>query len=39
MRRIDEHFLKHPYKGTRRMREWLLEEGYEVNGKRIQQLY
>ena len=28
MRRIDEHFLKHPYKGSRRMTEWLEEEGY-----------
>jgi len=39
MRRIDEHFLKHPYKGTRRMTEWLKEEGYDVNRKRIQELY
>jgi putative transposase len=39
MRRIDEHFLKHPYKGTRRMAEWLKEAGYEINRKRIQKLY
>ena len=39
MRRIDEHFLKHPYKGSRRMTEWLKEEGYPVNRKRIRKLY
>jgi putative transposase len=39
MRRIDEHLLKHPYKGTRRMTEWLKEEGYDVNRKRIRKLY
>lgn len=39
MRRIDEHFLKHPYKGSRRMTEWLKDEGYPVNRKRIRKLY
>ncbi len=27
MRRIDEHFLTHPFKGSRRMCEWLKERG------------
>ncbi len=39
MRRIDEHFLTHPFKGSRRMCEWLKEQGYEVNRKRVQHLY
>lgn len=39
MRRIDEHFLKYPFKGTRKMTEWLKEEGYSVNRKRVQKLY
>ena len=39
MRKIDEHFLKYPFKGTRRMTEWLREQGYEVNRKRISKLY
>lgn len=28
MRRIDEHFLLYPFKGSRRMTEWLREEGH-----------
>ena len=39
MRRIDEHFLRYPFKGSRRMTEWLRNEGYPVNRKRIQHLY
>jgi len=39
MRRIDEHFLTHPFKGSRRMTEWLKDQGYTVNRKRIQKLY
>lgn len=39
MRRIDEHFLTHPFKGTRRMTEWLKDQGYEVNRKRVQKLF
>ncbi len=39
MRRIDEHFLRYPFKGSRRMTDWLQQEGYEVNRKRIQALY
>lgn len=39
MRRIDEHFLRYPFKGTRRMTVWLKEQGYQVNRKRVQSLY
>lgn len=39
MRCIDEHFLLYPFKGSRRMTEWLRDEGYPVNRKRVQQLY
>lgn len=40
MRLIDEHYLKHPYKGARRMWAWLREDlGYEVSLKRIERLY
>jgi putative transposase len=39
MRKIDEHFLKYPFKGTRKMTIWLREEGYEINRKRVKRLY
>lgn len=39
MRLIDEHFLKYPFKGTRRMTVWLKEQGYKVNRKRVSRLY
>ncbi len=39
MKVIDEHFLKYPFKGSRRMTVWLNEQGYKVNRKRIQRLY
>lgn len=39
MRRIDEHLLRYPFKGARRMTDWLREQGYPVNRKRIQGLY
>ncbi len=40
MRLMDEHYLKHPYKGARRMHLWLLKDkGFEVNRKRINRLY
>ena len=40
MRKIDEHFLLHPYKGVLRMRAWLEHaKGYHVNEKRIRRLY
>lgn len=38
-RLIDEEFTRHPFYGSRRMREYLRKLGYEVNRKRIQNLY
>lgn len=38
MRRIDEMHLKRPFYGSRRIRDWLWEEGEEINRKRVQRL-
>jgi putative transposase len=38
MRRIDRCHLAHPYYGSRRIRDWLEDEGYRVNRKRVQRL-
>lgn len=38
MRLIDEHYLKHPSWGYRRMGWYLEEEGYEINHKRVLRL-
>jgi putative transposase len=38
MRRIDEMHLKRPFYGSRRIRDWLNEEGYTINRKRVQRL-
>lgn len=39
MRLMDEHYLHHPFKGSRRMWKWLKSKGYKVNHKRINRLY
>jgi putative transposase len=39
MRLIDEHFLKYPFKGARRITRWLRDQGHQVNRKRIARLY
>ena len=39
MRLMDEHFLKYPFKGVRKMTVWLKGEGYWVNRKRVGRLY
>ncbi|BDS11456.1 IS3 family transposase [Aureispira anguillae] len=40
MRLMDEHYLKHPYKGARAMHLWLTaDKGFKVNRKRINRLY
>lgn len=40
MRLMDEHYLKHPYKGARAMHLWLTaDKGFEVNCKCINRLY
>jgi len=38
MRRIDEMHLKRPFYGSRRIRDWLHDEGHDVNRKRVQRL-
>lgn len=35
---IDRCHLKYPFYGSRRIREWLADEGYQVNRKRVQRL-
>lgn len=38
MRLIDEIHLKHPFLGSRRVRDALHDRGYRVNRKRVQRL-
>ena len=38
MRRLDEMHLQRPFYGSRRLRDWLQDEGQCVNRKRIQRL-
>ena len=38
MRLIDEEYLRHPFSGTRMMRDHLFRLGYGVNRKRVQRL-
>lgn len=38
MRRIDEMHLQRPFYGSRRIRDWLQDEGYAVGRKRVQRL-
>ena len=38
MRLIDEEFLRHPFYGSRKMKDYLNREGYPVNHKRVQLL-
>lgn len=38
MRLIDEAYTKHPFLGTRGMRDYLIRQGYTVNRKRVQRL-
>jgi putative transposase len=38
MRCIDEMHLKRPFYGSRRIRDWLQDEGFPVNRKRVQRL-
>jgi putative transposase len=38
MRRIDEQYTARPSYGSRRMTRWLIEQGEEVNRKRVQRL-
>ncbi len=38
MRLIDEQYMQHPEYGYRRMTDWLIDEGHDVNSKRIGRL-
>lgn len=38
MRRIDEMHLQRPFYGSRRIRDWLQDEGHDINRKRVQRL-
>jgi len=38
MRRIDRQYTARPYYGSRRMTEWLVKQGENVNRKRVQRL-
>jgi putative transposase len=38
MRRIDEMHLKRPFYGSRRLRDWLQDEGHDVCRKKVQRL-
>ena len=38
MRRIDEMHLSRPFYGSRRIRDWLQDEGHAVGRKRVQRL-
>ncbi len=38
MRMIDEEYTRHPFYGSRKIRDYLRHKGYKVNWKRIQRL-
>lgn len=38
MRLIDEEYTRHPFYGSRKMRDWLQRQGYAVNRKRVRRL-
>ena len=38
MRLIDEEYTRHPFLGSRGMRDYLRRKGYQVNRKRVQRL-
>ena len=38
MRLIDEEYMRHPFLGSRRLREYVGRAGYRVNRKRVQRL-
>ncbi len=38
MRLIDQEYTAHPFLGSRRLTQWLVERGEEVNRKRVQRL-
>jgi len=38
MRLIDEEYKRHPFYGARKIRDWLIKQGHDVNRKRVQRL-
>lgn len=38
MRLIDEEYTRHPFYGSRKLRDYLRRQGYPVNRKRVQRL-
>jgi putative transposase len=38
MRLIDEEYTRHPFYGSRKIRDWLQKQGHGVNRKRVQRL-
>jgi len=38
MRLIDEEYTRHPFYGTRKMRDFLIRKGHNINRKRVQRL-
>ena len=38
MRLIDEEYTRHPFLGSRRIREWLCGRGYQVGRNRVHRL-
>lgn len=38
MRLIDREYTAHPFLGSRRITQWLIRQGHEVNRKRVQRL-
>jgi putative transposase len=38
LRMMDEQYLRTPFYGIRRMREWLKEKGFSINRKRVKRL-
>ena len=38
MRLIDEEYTRHPFYGSRKMRDWLQRQGHVVNRKRVRRL-
>src|SRR5215210_1752273 len=38
MRLLDEQYLKTPFYGVRRLKVWLEQQGFTINGKRLMRL-
>jgi len=38
LRLLDEQYFRTPFYGTRRLRAWLRQQGYRINGKRVRRL-